>query len=213
MNTWHVRVPGRLLVCAAPLCAGTASAEDFIVTSANDNNDGACNAQHCSLREAIILANNNGSAADSIRFSILVPIRGTILIQPTTPLPTILHPVTIDGYSQGGSHENDDPVVSNAILRLRLDGSLLGNGTPGLGVCSSDVTVQGLWITGFKAAGITFGRDNTNSSCGTSFANWNVYGNFIGLPSPSTTVFGNTGGPGRRTGRYVLAHPNSNGAT
>jgi CSLREA domain-containing protein len=46
------------------VAAQDAPAAAFTVNSANDVNDGACNATHCSLREAINAANCLGSPLD-----------------------------------------------------------------------------------------------------------------------------------------------------
>src|SRR5690606_17307512 len=42
----------------------------LIVNTTSDTNDGACNASHCSLREAIIASNATSSIRDTIQFNI-----------------------------------------------------------------------------------------------------------------------------------------------
>src|SRR5215472_10670399 len=94
-----------VLVCA------TASAATFTVNSNADTDDGVCNAANCTLREAIKAANAT-PGTDTIRFSIGA---GAKTIQPTSALPTILEPVTIDGTTQPGF--SGTPIIE-------IDGSL-----------------------------------------------------------------------------------------
>src|SRR5262249_5498665 len=72
----------------------------WVVNSANDADDGVCDATHCSLREAINAANAN-DGADTITFNI--PGSGVHTITPSTALPFITGQVTIDGYTQSGA--------------------------------------------------------------------------------------------------------------
>ena len=63
----------------------------LVVNSTNDVADGACNATHCSLRDAITAA-NAASGADTITFSIGLPLGGQKTIPLTSALPTIVFP-------------------------------------------------------------------------------------------------------------------------
>jgi CSLREA domain-containing protein len=70
-----------VLVLALSLPAVRAEAASYIVNTTDDINDGACNAAHCSLREAI-RASNASAGPDTIGFSSLCPVPLTaILIQ------------------------------------------------------------------------------------------------------------------------------------
>src|SRR5688572_24319114 len=81
------------------------------VNSTNDVDDGNCNAQHCSLREAIVEA-NKGNDADKIFFNIAPAGPHTITVQ--SRLPAIdTSRITVDGFTQPGS--NGRPVI-------RIDG-------------------------------------------------------------------------------------------
>src|SRR4051794_6443755 len=82
----------------------------FVVDSAgdeadNDLADTICrtSANTCTLRAAIQQANAS-AGADSINFAIAGA--GVHTITPTTPLPTIVDPASIDGYSQPGASPN-----------------------------------------------------------------------------------------------------------
>src|SRR3989337_579817 len=70
----------------------------IVVTNAGDSGGG-------SLRQAILSANST-SAGDVISFSVG---SGPITISPTSPLPAVTRPVTIDATSQPGY--NGTPIV------------------------------------------------------------------------------------------------------
>ncbi len=82
----------------------------FSVNSLNDLNDGACNAAHCSLREAII-ATISAPSNDSIIFS----VSGTIFLSSTLPGISPNNVLIIDGSNtitiDGGSRVR---VISNS---------------------------------------------------------------------------------------------------
>jgi hypothetical protein len=151
------------LSLAVPLSAAT-----FTVTNSDDAGAG-------SLRQAILDANGN-PGLDTIAFDI--PGAGVHTITPATSLPAISEPVTIDGYTQPGSSENTDPVATNAVLLIELDGSVAPG--DGLVISSGGSIVRGLvvnrWETGIRAQ--TFG--------GNTFR-----GNFIGTNASGTAALGN----------------------
>src|SRR6476661_9463090 len=96
--------PPKMIVHRALMIAGlimltawAAHAATFTVTKTADTNDNVCDAD-CSLREAIIAANNN-PGQDTIAFSIG---SGPKTISPTSALPTISESVIIDGTTQPG---------------------------------------------------------------------------------------------------------------
>jgi hypothetical protein len=99
-----------------------------------------------SLRQAILAANAH-PGHDNITFAI--PGGGVHTISPTSPLPDITDPVTIDGYSQPGASVNTLAVGDNAVLLIQLDGSSLAAGFYGLHVTVGNSTVQGLMIDNF----------------------------------------------------------------
>ncbi len=155
----------------------------LVVNSTNDVADGSCNAAHCSLRDAIIAA-NAAPLGDTIQFAINPGVTtGELLIQPSTPLPTITAPVLIDGYTQSGTSVNTDPNVSNAVLRIRVDGASQASGAI-LNVCANDTVVQGLSMTGRA-------KSNAIFVCGTVTSGVVLSGNFIGLASDGSTRVAN----------------------
>ncbi len=171
-----------LVIVAACVMAAPCGAATFVVTSTADTAGSTCGSV-CTLRQAITAANAT-AAADTINFAISLPVRGELLISPATPLPTIVQPLTINGYSQSGTRVNNDPNVSNAVLRIRIDGDAAG-GT-GLTVCAPDVTIRGLSITRF-ANGIS-----TGLVC--AAGNTQIHGNFIGLRASGDVQLGNANG-------------------
>ena len=108
--------------------AVSASANTYTVTSTADSGAGT-------LRQAILDANAN-PGADTIEFNIVGS--GVQTITPTTALPTITSPVTIDGYTQSGASANTQPFGQglNTVLTIELAG--------GLSVSASDTTIRGL---------------------------------------------------------------------
>jgi hypothetical protein len=118
----------------------------FVVESVNDDGPG-------SLRWAILDANDtvNGSAPDQIVFSISGA--GPHSIRLESPLPAILDPVIIDGFTQAGSSANTRLIGSDARYMVELDGSAIGFGS-GLVIRSGNTTIRGLAIRGFAANGV-----------------------------------------------------------
>src|SRR5438552_1603770 len=91
---WHI-LPDSIRKAIEP----TALAATFTVNTADDHNDGVCNAADCTLREAIN-AVNAGSGGDTISFNI--PGAGVHTINLTSGLPILNKTVTIDGATQPG---------------------------------------------------------------------------------------------------------------
>ena len=147
----------------------------IVVTNTLDSGAG-------SLRQAIIDANVT-TAADDIEFSIDAGSAPWI-IQPGSPLPAIVAPVSIDGYTQIGEGVNTLSEGTNAFISIVLDGSLAGvaDGLRITDAASAGSTISGLAIVGFQNAGIVL--DNPSSS---------ILGNFIGVDPNRTTDHGNGG--------------------
>lgn len=181
------------LKCAAALCcllvARAADAAIFVVNTTDDSNDGSCNASHCSLREAILAANAT-IPADTIQFAIPGSPGTEHVIRPLTALPRIDRPLTIDGYSQPGAAPNTDPLVSNAQIRVRLDGIDQADGLGVLlDVCANLSVIRGLALvrsTVLPGIGIRV--------CEGITSNVIITGNFIGLFADGNTAAGNNTG-------------------
>jgi CSLREA domain-containing protein len=159
--------------------AANAASATLIVNTTDDADDGACDAAHCSLREALI-APNTVPGRDAIAFNI--PGAGPHTIRPISALPTVTDPVTIDGYSQPGARPNTNPPAlgTNAVLKIELDGSLAGPGVDGLHIIAGPSRVRGLVINRFSD-GIELSGAGGNV----------IQGNFIGTDVPGTVALGN----------------------
>src|SRR5947208_760126 len=165
----------------------TAEAATLTVNSADDHNDGVCNAADCTLREALNAAN----AGDTISFNIAGS--GVHTINATSGF-SIAKAVTVDGTTQPG--------FSGAPL-IELNGAGAGAGANGFAVNASNVIIRGFIINRFPAYAISFDSlgDDTVHSCyigtnatGTA-ANANVAGG-IRINAPNITIGGATRGAG-----------------
>ena len=179
---------GRLMLLGlAVATVSPAQAATFTVTNTG-------NAGMGTLRQAILDANTNINVVDLIDFDIAGP---PFTIQPTTPLPAITDPVTIDGYTQNGASPNtlSSPfgsiTATNAVLLIEIDGSLAGD-TDGLLVehitnLGARTTIRGLVINRFTSnlrAGIRINDDGNNL----------IEGNFIGTDAAGLLGRGNFDG-------------------
>ena len=153
------------------------------VNSTDDGNDGACNAAHCSLREAILTANSTPGQFETIAFQI--GGGGPQTISPTSALPAVTDPVNIDGTTQPGF--GGSPIVE-------LNGASAG-ASAGLNITSGGSTVRGLVVNGFGADGIRLSSGGGNT----------VVGNYIGTNVAGTSARANGG-----SGLLIDNAPNNN---
>ena len=183
------QIPGPRFICrffllvAVLVGAGCiAQATTFTVNKTADTNDGFCNAD-CSLREAIVAANNT-PGADVITFN-----TGTVLT-PTTPLPAITDSLTIDGGTVNGYPFHE------------ISGTLAGANADGL-VVSSPVVVTKITVIIKNLAIYRFGRHGifVNSFSGVNFTLLNCA---LGTDAAGTVDQGNG-----QNGLRILAYANS----
>jgi CSLREA domain-containing protein len=114
----------------------------FTVNSANDVDDGACNATHCSLREAIRAANAH-EGPETIDFAIPAAAAAPLIALSST-LPAVTgDETTIDGTTQGGNITGRDVV---------LDGSSVGTPAAGIELRGTSGTLRGFVIQNFAVA-------------------------------------------------------------
>jgi hypothetical protein len=150
----------------------------FLVTNTNDSGTG-------SLRQAIIDSDSfSSSGPNVIQFDI--PGSGVHTIDLLTPLPSILEPTVINGYSQPGSSPNTSATSDNANIDIVLSGADLTVSGDGLfisGSSASGSTIEGLAINGFSA-----GIGISNGATGNT-----IEGNFLGTDSSGMTAVANTG--------------------
>ncbi|KAA1425011.1 choice-of-anchor D domain-containing protein [Mumia zhuanghuii] len=170
-------------VVAGTLAATTgpaAAASPYTVTSAADHadatpGDGQCrtsaaNGAVCTLRAAI-QESNASAGADTIRFAIG---SGPVTISPTSELPQIIDPVTIDGFSQPGA--GTTPIV-------HLAGDTVGANGDGLRLAAGTSSVSGLVLTHFDVAIFISGPGGNL-----------VTGTYVGIAPDGTTGRGNSFG-------------------
>jgi CSLREA domain-containing protein len=191
----HLRkgiLSGLLLIIAAAVTAcgkstivygGGPPAVSFTVNSANDADDGTCNATHCSLREAINAA-NAAPGFNGVYFNI--PGAGIHRIETATGFPEISDPIVIDGTTQPGF---------SGMPLIELRSSVDQNGTA-LSVHGGNSTIQSLSIINFNI-GVEIKDQGTV---------W-IVGNYIGVRADGTAAVGN------HTGVKVYSGDNHIGGT
>ncbi|WP_406694504.1 putative Ig domain-containing protein [Singulisphaera sp. Ch08] len=112
-----------------------------------------------------------------------------------SPLPPLLVPMMIDGYSQPGAQANTQSGGSNAHLLIELDGRDAGFLVDILTIATSDSVIRGLVISRIGGTGVAIK--------GTSSTNNVVAGNFIGTDATGTAgnlLLGNIIGVGIKEG-------------
>ncbi|MHB8647269.1 MAG: hypothetical protein ACYDAR_15890, partial [Thermomicrobiales bacterium] len=178
-----------------------ASAATLTVTTAADEtvtND----APSVSLREAIISINNQADTGadvtanrvgayginDTINFSI--PGGGVKTISLGSSLPTIIKPVTINGYTQPLATANTLANSDNAVILIQLDGTSAGTAVNGLTINTTTGTslIKGLAIVNFLI-GLGSGGNGIVITTGVA----TITGNFIGTNPAGTAALANTG--------------------
>ena len=140
-----------------------------VVNSAADTDDGFCNVDGCTLREAINAANVN-EGLDVVAFNI--PGEGVQTISPLSALPAITDPIIIDGYTQAGASSNTLAVGDNANLQIELNGDSCSSAScsQALLLSSGGSTIRGLAIHG-----------NFNNGIEVNGSGSVIAGNFFGL--------------------------------
>ena len=145
-------VAGWLVALPSP-----ARASATVVVNTTADLGAPCQPSAFSLRCAITQANADNSG-DTIVFHLPANAPGcagtpaVCIIQPRRALPPLTASSTvIDGGSQPGATPDTLPIGTgdNAVITVRLDGTLAGKGADGIDVTGAHDTVTGLSITGF----------------------------------------------------------------
>ena len=167
----------------------------FIVTNTLDDTHPG------SLRWAIGRVDSDSKPGiDTINFNIAGS--GPFTIAPGSSLPTITHPVSINGYSQPGASPNTQSAGDNAVIQIRLDGTN-SNFADGLTIGANRNAVQGVAITNFDNGIHVLGNNDQ------------VVGDFVGTdPTGTAASLGNVvgvlidAGTGNSVGGTVVAARN-----
>ena len=167
---------------SARITVGDVLGNTYIVNTTDDLDDGIANAQHTSLREAIHAANNH-PGQDFISFNI--PGAGLRTIILSYDLPPVTEAVTIDGYSQPGTHANTLDIGFDGVLLVEISATSLSANDrvqTGLNIAGGNSTVRGLIINRMENPLFVQGPGNNR-----------IEGNIIGLDATASTRFtGNT---------------------
>ena len=145
---------------------------ELIVNTTDDVDDGVCNVAHCSLRDAITVANSTNGIREVIQFDISGAAPFTIVPGASNPLPSITDSVIIDGTSQPGFV---------GIPIIEIDGSSVGASLDptfiGLNVTAGGSIIKGLVVNNFAFAGISLSLGDNSI----------VAGNYIGTEPDGAT--------------------------
>ena len=158
------------------------------VTNTNDSGAG-------SLRQAIINAN---SSSDFNAILFFINGAGAHTINLTSPLPAIVNPVWIDGFTQTGSIPNGSQFQStSAQLMVTINGASAGANANGLWFMPGGYgLVRGVAIGGFSGAGIRY--ESTSAI---------VNGCFIGTDGTGNSALPNGTGIRAITGGLDIGGP------
>lgn len=146
----------------------------FYVNTDDDVDDNVCDYEHCSLREAINAANDN-DGKDSIYFD--TDSMESNVIEISSALPDITHPVIIDGVGLGGEDEllllgvDAEMMVSLPETAVTIDGTNAGEATDGFVLIGGDSEISSLIITNFDGNGIVIGEAGNNVITNNEIAN------------------------------------------
>lgn len=125
--------------------AFAAAPPTFVVTTSSDASTGGCDAESCTLREAMVAANAVPAGTEST-IAFAIPGAVPVTIQPASSLPGIEKPVTIDGATQPGY--DGAPVVE---LDLRNSTGIVVSPSFGDGT----VVLRGLVINRAQGEGVS----------------------------------------------------------
>lgn len=196
---------GRIVAMLMIVLATPAYANTFVVTNTLNSGLG-------SLRQAILDANamQDTGGTHCARHAIVftIPGSGVHTIRPLSALPKFDIPITIDGYTQPGSIQNNQSQGSNAVITIELDGSLagpadaivIGARLPTSSLCSGNTSIiRGLVINRFAGAAISMGEEVCPGNGFCPVGGVRIQGNYFGTDVTGNMALGNGFGLSRPT--------------
>ena len=171
-----------LFVLLFPVTGAEAGGGGWTVNTVDDLDDGICNSTHCSLREAIIVANMN-PGTQMIDFDI--PGAGPHIIELCSALPSITDDLIIAGWT-----EPDYPYMGGPVVAITPGSSADCTGPAyGLWVDAGHVSLEAMSLAGFNqpAAAVSGGIIYSGGAGNI------IEDNYIGL-LPGGIPFGNRNG-------------------
>jgi hypothetical protein len=141
----------------------------------------------CTLRDALTYA--NAHAGSTIAFGISGT--GVHTIQPATPYPSLLAPMTIDGFTQPGSlaNTNGPGLGDNSVHRIEIDGTHTCGANPAIldfGTGSDGSVIRGLVLNRCNNSAIRVAFSTTTGHV--------IEGNFLGTDPTGLVASPNTFG-------------------
>lgn len=117
-----------------------------------------CTQVSMSLRCAVVAANAS-SAGASVQFDIpssapgCAGPPGVCVLSLTSPLPALVgNSIVVDGYSQPGAMAGS--AATTRHVAVHIEGSAIAPVVDGLVLQGANITIRGLWISGFKGSAI-----------------------------------------------------------
>ena len=171
------------------------------------------------LREAITAANSHKNISDVVgvgaygtddTIAFDIPGPGVHTIAPTSPLPVITDPMTIDGYTQPGSAPNTNPVGrgSTALCSSRSTARMPAMSRFGLiQIETHDSTVRGLVIN--RAQGVKLSLGNSLVTNGNNLSRAATSAPMPPAPRPSPPPRTSTSTPATGSPSFRLATPSA----
>jgi CSLREA domain-containing protein len=154
----------------------------LVVTTTDDVDDGACNASHCSLREAF----NAVNAGDATVVEFDIPradpgFDGSVWTIAPAVLPVLTQPLRLDGTTQTLDRGDTNPLGPEIVL----DGGGAGSGAVGLDLQGAGPsTVVSLVVSNWSQAGVRAVRSRQLT----------VHGCYIGTDATGARAAGNRKG-------------------
>jgi CSLREA domain-containing protein len=146
-----------LLASVATPAPAFAAGQTFVVNTNDDANDGTCDANHCSFREAVIAA-NAAPGLDTIAFNL--PSANLSIAYKSHTQIVATQPVIVDGLTQPGCAAY--PCVTLDGELRDAGGNFVGNAPNAIIVRAGGSTIRGLNIRRFRSHAVSLQGGDSN---------------------------------------------------